>query len=57
MLDSEKLYNLFMLLSDKLKVMEKSIGDNRRNVGNYAESVKDGILQTQGLTGGTGALV
>lgn len=44
-------------LSDKLKKMEKSVGDNRRNVGNYAESVKDGILQTQGLTGGTGALV
>lgn len=44
-------------LSDKLKEMEKSVGDNRRNVGNYAESVKDGILQTQGLTGGTGALV
>lgn len=44
-------------LSDKLKELEKSIGDNRRNVGNYAESVKDGILQTQGLTGGTGALV
>mgnify|MGYP000039999043 CR=1 FL=1 len=37
--------------------MEKAVGDNRRNVGNYAESVKDGILQTQGLTGGTGALV
>lgn len=44
-------------LSDKLKELEKSVGDNRRNVGNYAESVKDGILQTQGLTGGTGALV
>lgn len=44
-------------LSEKLKKLEKSIGDNRRNVGNYAESVKDGILQTQGLTGGTGALV
>ena len=43
-------------LSDKLKEMEKAV-DNRRNVGNYAESVKDGILQTQGLTGGTGALV
>lgn len=42
---------------EKLKKLEKSIGDNRRNVGNYAESVKDGILQTQGLTGGTGALV
>lgn len=44
-------------LSDKLKEMEKSVGDNRRNVGNYAESVKDGILQTQGLSGSTGALV
>lgn len=44
-------------LSDKLKEMEKAVGDNRRNVGNYAESIKDGILQTQGLTGGTGALV
>ena len=44
-------------LSDKLKDLEKSIGDNRRNVGNYAESVKDGILQTQGLSGSTGALV
>lgn len=44
-------------LSDKLKKLEKSIGDNRRNVGNYAEGIKDGILQTQGLTGGTGALV
>lgn len=44
-------------LSDKLKELEKSVGDNRRNVGNYAESIKDGILQTQGLSGGTGALV
>lgn len=44
-------------LSDKLKELEKSVGDNRRNVGNYAESVKDGILQTQGLSGSTGALV
>lgn len=44
-------------LSDKLKELEKSVGDNRRNVGNYAESVKDGILQTRGLSGGTGALV
>lgn len=44
-------------LSDKLKELEKSVGDNRRNVGNYAESVKNGILQTQGLSGSTGALV
>lgn len=44
-------------LSDKLKDLEKSVGDNRRNVGNYAESVSEGILQTKGLTGGTGQLV
>lgn len=44
-------------LSDKLKTLESSIGDNRRNVGNYAEGVKQGILQTQGLTGATGAMV
>lgn len=44
-------------LSEKLKKLEKSIGDNRRNVGNYAEGIKDGILQTQGLSGSTGALV
>ena len=42
---------------EKLKKLEKSIGDNRRNVGNYAEGIKDGILQTQGLSGSTGALV
>lgn len=42
---------------EKLKKLEKSIGDNRRNVGNYAEGVKEGILQTQGLSGSTGALV
>ena len=44
-------------LSDKLKALESSIGDNRRNVGNYAEGVKQGILQTNGLTGATGAMV
>lgn len=44
-------------LSDKLKTLESSIGDNRRNVGNYAEGVKEGILQTNGLTGATGAMV
>lgn len=44
-------------LSDKLKTLESSIGDNRRNVGNYAEGVKEGILQTNGLKGATGAMV
>lgn len=44
-------------LSDRLRTLESSIGDNRRNVGNYAEGVKEGILQTNGLTGATGAMV
>lgn len=44
-------------LSDRLRALESSIGDNRRNVGNYAEGVKEGILQTNGLTGATGAMV
>lgn len=44
-------------LSDRLKTLESSIGDNRRNVGNYAEGVKAGILQTNGLKGATGAMV
>lgn len=43
-------------LSDKIKTLEGSIGDNRRNVGTYAEGVKEGILQTNGLTGATGAM-
>lgn len=55
--DGQDLTERTKALSDKLKELEKSIGDNRRNVGNYAESVKDGILQTQGLSGSTGALV
>lgn len=44
-------------ISDRLRALESSIGDNRRNVGNYAEGVKEGILQTNGLTGATGAMV
>lgn len=44
-------------ISDRLKEMEKAVGDNRRNVGNYAESVQEALSGTQGLSGATGSLV
>lgn len=43
-------------ISDKLKEMEKAIGDDRRNVGNYAESIKEAMSSTQGLSGATAAM-
>lgn len=44
-------------ISDRLKEMEKAVGDNRRNVGNYAESVQEALSSTKGLSGATGSLV
>lgn len=44
-------------ISDRLKEMEKAVGDNRRNVGNYAESVQEALSNTKGLSGATGSLV
>lgn len=44
-------------ISDRLKEMEKAVGDNRRNVGNYAESIQEAMSSTQGLSGATGSLV
>lgn len=44
-------------ISDRLKELEKGVGDTRRNVGNYAESVVEAMAATKGLSGGTGALV
>lgn len=44
-------------ISDRLKEMEKAVGDNRRNVGNYAESVQEALANTKGLSGATGSLV
>lgn len=44
-------------ISDRLKEMEKAVGDNRRNVGNYAESVQEALNNTKGLSGATGSLV
>lgn len=43
-------------ISNKLKEMEKAVGDNRRNVGNYAESVQEALSNTKGLSGATGTL-
>lgn len=43
-------------LSDQLKELESAVGDNRRNVGNYAESITEALANTKGLTGATGAL-
>lgn len=43
-------------ISDKLKEMEKAVGDNRRNVGNYAESIQEAMSSTQGLSGVTAAM-
>ena len=36
--------------------MEKAVGDNRRNVGNYAESIQEAMSSTQGLSGATAAM-
>lgn len=44
-------------ISDRLKEMEKAVGDTRRNVGNYAESVQEALSNTKGLSGATGSLV
>lgn len=41
---------------DKLKEMEKAVGDNRRNVGNYAESIREALSSTQGLSGATATM-
>lgn len=43
-------------ISDRLKEMEKAVGDNRRNVGNYADSIDEALKNTKGLSGATGTL-
>lgn len=54
--DGKKLATETKEISDRLKEMEKAVGDNRRNVGNYAESVQEALSNTKGLSGATGAL-
>ena len=44
-------------LSDDLKRLESGIGDNRRNVGNYAEDINKATSSMGGLSGATGGMV
>ena len=44
-------------ISDKLKKMEGSIGDNRRSVGAYAEGMQQALTMTVGMKGAVGSLV
>lgn len=42
---------------DQLKDLEKGVGDNRRNVGNYAGDIEKAASEMGGLTGATGMMV
>lgn len=42
---------------EQLKDMEKAVGDNRRNVGNYAGDIEKAASEMGGLTGATGMMV
>ena len=44
-------------LTDNLKKQEKAVGDNRRNVGNYTESVTEALEAQGGFVGGVISLV
>lgn len=54
--EGQKLVTETKEISDRLKEMEKAVGDNRRNVGNYAESIQEAMSSTQGLSGATAAM-
>lgn len=54
--EGQKLVTETKEISDKLKDMEKAVGDNRRNVGNYAESIQEAMSSTKGLSGATAAM-
>ena len=54
--EGQKLVTETKEISDKLKDMEKAVGDNRRNVGNYTESIQEAMSSTQGLSGATAAM-
>ena len=54
--EGQKLVTETREISDRLKDMEKAVGDNRRNVGNYAESIQEAMSSTQGLSGATAAM-
>ena len=44
-------------ISDRLKELEKGIGDTRRNVGNYAEDIETAAANLGGMTGATGQMI
>lgn len=44
-------------ISDKLKELEKGVGDTRRNVGNYAEDIEAATTNLGGMTGATGQMI
>ena len=44
-------------ISDKLKDLEKGVGDTRRNVCNYAEDIEKATGSLGGMTGATGQMV
>lgn len=54
--EGQKLVTETKEISDRLKDMEKAVGDNRRNVGNYAESIQEAMSSTQGLSGATATM-
>lgn len=54
--EGQKLVTETKEISDRLKDMEKAVGDNRRNVGNYAESIQEAMSNTKGLSGATAAM-
>lgn len=54
--EGQKLVTETKEINDRLKDMEKAVGDNRRNVGNYAESIQEAMSSTQGLSGATAAM-
>lgn len=44
-------------ISDRLKELEKGVGDTRRNVGNYAEDIEAATADLGGMTGATGQMI
>lgn len=44
-------------ISDRLKELEKGVGDTRRNVGNYAEDIEAATANLGGMTGATGQMI
>lgn len=44
-------------ISDRLKELEKGVGDTRRNVGNYSEDIEAATANLGGMTGATGQMI